>query len=205
MAGYLAAQKSKTGKLGFVGGMDIALIRNFLCAYIKGARYHNSGIKVEWDFIGTDFLAWNRPDDAYRLALKQIDNGADIIFSPSGGSSVGALRAAHERGVLGIGVDSNQNHLFPGSVLTSTLVKVDNAVFRALLAAQRNIWGGQIKNMGLQENGVGLAYDKHNAPLISEELKKKVEAIKEKIILKDIKLIDYMHEKECTVDGEILF
>tara|TARA_R110001583_G_scaffold9945_4_gene46307 strand:- start:15886 stop:16872 length:987 start_codon:yes stop_codon:yes gene_type:complete len=205
LAGYLASKKTKTNRLGFVGGMDIATIRSFLCGYISGARYYNPDIKVDWDFIGKDFLAWDRPEDAYQLALKQIDKGADIIFTPSGGSSIGALRATHERGVLGIGVDSNQNHLFPGSVLTSALVKVDNAVFRALLAAQRNIWGDQIKTMGLQENGVGLAYDKYNAPLISEKLRNEVEAVKEKIILKEIKINNYVHDKQCNINGEVLF
>lgn len=205
LAGYLASKKSKTAKLGFVGGMDIAIIRNFLCGYIQGAHYANPDIKIEWDFLGDNFLAWNMPDDAYRLALKQIDSGADIIYSPSGGSSVGALKAAYERGVLGIGVDRNQNHLFPGSVLTSVMVRVDNAAFRALLAAKRNIWGEQIKTMGLQENGVALAYDKYNAPLIFEALKKEVESIKAKIILKEIQIDDYTHTLECNIDGETLF
>ena len=205
LAGYLASKKSKTNRLGFVGGMDIASIRSFLCGYISGARYHNPDINVEWDFIGKDFLAWSRPEDAYHLALKQIDKGTDIIFTPSGGSSVGALRAAHERGVFGIGVDSNQNHLFPGSVLSSALVMVDNAVFRSLLAAKRNIWGDQIKIMGLQENGVALAYDKYNAPLISDKLRNEVEAVKEKIILKEIKVNNYMDDKQCNINGEVLF
>lgn len=205
LAGYLASKKTQTGKLGFVGGMDIAVIRNFLCGYIKGARYQNADIEVEYDFIGTDFLAWSRPEDAHKIALRQIDNGADIIFSPSGASSVGALRAAHEKGVFGIGVDSNQNSLFPGTILTSTLARVDNAVFRSLLAVHRNIWGDQVKNMGLQENGVGLAFDKYNAPLVSSKLREEIEGLKEKIILKEIELGDYMYEESCEIDGEVLF
>lgn len=205
LAGYLASRKSKTNKLGFVGGMDIPIIRNFLCGYINGAHYQNPDIEIEWDFIGKEISAWSKPEDAYKLALNQINSGADVIYTPSGGSSVGALKAAHEQGGLGIGVDSNQNYLYPGSVLTTALVNVDVVAFRALLAAHRNIWGDQFKVMGLQENGVGLAYDEYNAPLISPELRKEVDSVKEKLILKEIQIDNYVNVKQCIVNGEILF
>ncbi len=206
LAGYLASKQSKTKKLGFVGGMDIPLIRNFLCGYIKGAKYQNKNTKILYDFVGDDFSnAWNNKKAAFDLSSKQIKDGADIIFSPTGGSSLGALKAAHEKKVLGIGVDSNQNNIYPGSVLTSTMVRVDNAAFRSLMAAKRDIWGEQMKVMGLQENGVQLAFDKHNETLISKELRNELEHIKADIILKKIPLDDYTFTNTCKIENKVLF
>lgn len=205
LAGYLASRKSKTKKLAFIGGMELPLIRNFLCGYIKGAKYENPKTEVVYQFISNDFSAWNSPDKAFAIATEQIKGGADVIFSPSGGSAEGALKAAHENGVYGIGVDKNQNHLFPGSILTSTMVRVDNAVFRALFAAQRGVWGEQKKIMGLQEKGVELAFDKYNAPLVSNELQGELKKIEADIVLGKVDLPNYSFTNECIVDGEKLF
>lgn len=201
LAGFLASRKSRSKKLGFVGGMDIPLIRNFLCGYLKGAKHENPRSEVSYAYLGDDYNAWMNPEKAYQVASAQIVKGADVVFSPSGGSAQGALKAAHDKGVLGIGVDSNQNHLFPGSVLTSTMVRVDNAAFRALMAAQRNIWGEQTKNMGLQENGVELAFDRHNAALVPEALRAELDRLKADIVLGKIKLPAYSPEAKCVVDG----
>lgn len=205
LAGYLASRKSQTDTIGFVGGMEIAVIKNFLCGYLNGAHYANPETKVLSTFIGDDYTAWNNREKAYELTTDQISQGADVIFSPAGGSSVGALKAAHDKGKLGVGVDSNQNHLYPGSVLTSVLVRVDNAAFMALNAAHRGMWRDKIKVMGLQENGVGLAFDEHNAHLISEELRKEIEIVKSKIILGEIKLPNFRDTNTCYVGGEKLF
>ena len=205
LAGYLAAKKSQTNKIGFVGGMEIPVIKNFLCGYIKGARHAKKEIEVMYDFIGNDFTAWNDSAKGYDLTSRQIDQGADIIFGPAGGSSIGVLKAAHDKGKLGIGVDNNQNHLYPGSVLTSVMVRVDNAAYMALTAAHRGIWRDQIKTMGLQEKGVQLAYDQHNASLISDTLHAELENIKAAIILNKIALPSYLQTKECLIDGEKLF
>lgn len=205
LAGYLAAKKSKTKSIGFVGGMEIPAIKNFLCGYLQGAHYADHKVKVFYEYIGTDSSAWHNPDRGYAIASKQIKNGADIVFGPAGGSSVGILKAAHDKKKLGIGVDSNQNYLFPGSVLTSVVVRVDNAAYMSLTSAQRGIWRDQIKIMGLQEKGVGLAIDKYNASLISNELKKEIEKIKSDIILKKIKLDNYINSNECIVDGKKIF
>lgn len=205
LAGYLAAKTSKTGKIGFVGGMEVPIIKDFLCGYIQGAKHANPAIEVMYTFIGDDFNAWNNAPKGYALALEQIQQGADVVFGPAGGSSVGVLQAAHEQGKLGIGVDSNQNHLFSGSVLTSVVVRVDNAAYMALAAAQRGIWQNQVKVMGLQEKGVDLAYDAHNEALISPSLRKEVEHIRSEIILGKISLTHYAQRGVCTVNGKELF
>ena len=206
LAGYLASKKSKSKKLGFIGGMDIPLIRNFLCGYIKGAKYADPNTQIISQYVGRDSTdAWTSPDKAFSLALSQIKEGADVLFSPAGGSAIGVLKAASEKNLLAIGVDSNQNHLYPGNVLTSTLVRVDNAVFRSLIAAKREIWGDQMKVMGLQENGVGLAFDKYNKDLISKELKEEIEYLKADILLNKIDLPNYDLIKKCQHNGKILF
>lgn len=197
LAGYLAAKKSKTGKLGFIGGMDIPLIRNFMCGYVKGAKYANPDASVLSAFVANDFSAWASPDKAHDIAVGQINDGADVIFAPAGGSTQGALQAASEKGVLGVGVDSNQNHLFPGSVLTSAMVRVDNAAFLALMAAHRGVWRDQVKIMGLQENGVELAFDQYNAALIPAELRRELDDLKAKIVLGEIELPNFIFTNEC--------
>lgn len=198
LAGYLAVKKSPNKKLGFIGGMDIPLIRNFMCGYIKGAKYADKNAQVISAFISDDLTAWASPDKAYQIAGKQIAEGADVIFAPAGGSAWGALKAAHDKGVLGIGVDSNQNDLYPGSVLTSAMVRVDNAAYRALMASYQNIWRDQMKIMGLQEKGVELAFDKYNAHLISPEMRKEIAQLEADIVLGKIRLPNYVFDEKCS-------
>ena len=205
LAGYLAAKKSKTNTIGFVGGMEIPVIKNFLCGYIKGAKYANPDAKVFYEFIGQDFNAWNNPKKGYDLAKKQILNGADVVFGPAGGSSLGILKAAHDLKKLGIGVDRNQNGYFPGSVLTSVMVRVDNAAYMALTTAYKGIWRDNIKIMGLQEKGLKLTFDKYNESLISTKLREELDKISADIILKKIKLPNYTQTKECSYKGEKIF
>jgi basic membrane protein A len=205
LSGYLAAKKSKTQKIGFVGGAKIPVIKNFLCGYIKGAKYANKDIVIEHEYIGSDMHAFINPNRAYEIAKEQIKNGADVIFAPAGHSSVGALKAVNETKVYGIGVDSNQNGLYPGRILTSAMVRVDNAIMRALMAAKNNIWGPQMKIMGLQENGVELAFDEYNKNLVSEELRKDIERLIADIVLKKIELQHYAFKNECIYEGKKLF
>lgn len=205
LAGYLAAKKSKTKKIGFLGGADIPVIQNFLCGYIKGAKYADKNILIDYKYLGHDFQTWVHSHAEYDIATKLIKNGSDVIFVPAGGNSIGALKAAHDNHVYGIGVDANQNYLFPGSVLTSVVSRVDNAIYRSLMAAKENIWGEQIQKMGLQEKGVGLAFDKYNKDLISKELRDQIDQITADIILKKINLEDYSESNACIYEGKKLF
>lgn len=205
LAGYLAVKKSKTKKIGFLGGADMPVIKNFLCGYIKGAKYADKNVLIDYKYLGRDFDAWLNSKAEYDIVTKQIENGSDVIFAVAGGNTKGALRAAHDNNVYGIGVDANQNHLYPGSVLTSVMVRIDNAIFRALMAAHANIWGAQRRTAGLQEHGVELAFDEYNKNLISKELRDKLDQITSDIILKNINLEDYSSLNACIYEGEVLF
>lgn len=205
LAGYLAVKKSKTKKIGFLGGAEMPVIKNFLCGYIKGAKYADKNAEVDYKYLGRDFDAWLKSNAEYDIVTKQIKNGSDVIFAAAGGNTIGALKAAHDNNVYGIGVDANQNHLFPGSVLTSAMVRIDNAIFRALMAAKANIWGEQKRVVGLQEKGVQLAFDKYNQSLISKELRDQLTQITSDIILKNINLPHYSLLNACMYEGKKIF
>ena len=136
LVGVLAAMASKTGKVGFVGGMDIPLIRKFACGYVQGVKAANPDAEVFQNMTGDTGAAWNDPVKGGELAKSQIDRGADVIYHAAGGTGIGVLQAAADAGKLGIGVDSNQNYLHPGKVLTSMLKRVDNAVYDAMMDVQ---------------------------------------------------------------------
>lgn len=205
LAGYLAGRKSQTGKVGFIGGVDIPIIRDYLCGYIKGVNHADPDVEVLFDFVGEGFKGWNDRPRAAELANAQINKGADILYTAAGPSGVGALEAAHRRGKLGIGVDQNQNGLYPGSVLTSTQVHVDQTIFRALMASYHNVWGEQLKLFGIQEGALELAFDEHNAALIAPDLKRDLLLIQEAIVLNRIKLPRYTEHEPCVLDGNLLF
>jgi basic membrane protein A and related proteins len=158
LVGLLAAQASKSGKVGFVGGMDIPLIRKFACGYVQGVKYAKKDAEVFQNMTGTTGAAWNDPVKGGELAKSQIDRGADVIYHAAGGTGIGVLRAAADAGKLGIGVDSNQNMLHPGKVLTSMVKRVDVATHTAFTQARDQNWGGH-RILGLKEDGVAWADD----------------------------------------------
>jgi basic membrane protein A len=148
---------------------------------------------------GTTGAAWNDPVKGGELAKSQIDRGADVIYHAAGGTGVGVLQAAADAGVLGIGVDSNQNHIHPGQVLTSMLKRVDNAVYDALMDVETGQWSAGVIVMGLAEDGVGYALDENNADLITDEMKAAAEEARAKIISGEIKVHDYTTDGACPV------
>jgi basic membrane protein A len=192
LVGMLAAMASKTGKVGFVGGMDIPLIRKFECGYEQGAKYANPKAEVFQNMTGTTGAAWNDPARGGELAKAQFAKGADVVFAAAGGTGIGVYQAAKDSGKLAIGVDSNQNYLQPGTMLTSMLKRVDVAV----LNASKNFKAGST-NLGLKEDGVGYALDAFNAKLVTADMKKKVEAAKAAIISGKIKVADYSADNAC--------
>ena len=197
LVGMLAAMASKTGKVGFVGGMDIPLIRKFACGYVQGAKAVNPDIEIYQNMTGTTGAAWNDPVKGGELAKSQFDRGADVVYHAAGGTGLGVLQAAADAGKLGIGVDSNQNYLHPGAVLTSMLKRVDNAVFNAFNDGTSGKWSSGIQALGLKEEGVGYALDEHNAKLISDDMQSKVDEARQKIISGDIQVHDYMSDNQC--------
>ncbi len=191
LVGMAAAMASKTGKVGFVGGMDIPLIRNFAYGYEQGVKYVAPKDEVFVNMTGTTPAAWNDPAKGAELAQSQFDRGADVVYAAAGGTGIGVLQAAANSGKLSIGVDSNQNYLHPGSVLTSMLKRVDVAVYNAFKTAQDGTWKAGENNLGLAENGVGYALDDNNRKLITPEMEAKLEAAKAKIISGELKVSPY--------------
>jgi basic membrane protein A len=192
LVGMLAAMASKTGKVGFVGGMDIPLIRRFALGYEEGAKYVNPSVEVFQNMTGTTPAAWNDPTRGGELARGQFSRGADVVFAAAGATGIGVLQAAKDQGKLSIGVDSNQNHLHPGSVLTSMVKRVDNAVYETFKTAKAGTWKPGILVLGLAEDGVGYALDDNNAKLITAAMKTKVDAARGDIIAGKIKVSDAM-------------
>ncbi|HVM83029.1 MAG TPA: BMP family ABC transporter substrate-binding protein [Candidatus Binatia bacterium] len=197
LVGALAALTSKSGKVGFVGGMDIPLIRRFGCGYAQGVKYEASGDTVFENMTGTTPAAWNDPTKGGELAKGQFDQGADVVFAAAGGTGVGVYQAAKDNSKLAIGVDSNQNYLHPGTMLTSMMKRVDVAVYNSAKAAADGTWKAGAQVLGLKEGGVDWAYDKYNKPLVSDDVKAKVDAAKADIISGKIQVHDYMADNSC--------
>lgn len=200
LVGALAAMKSETGNIGFVGGMDVPLIHRFYCGYAYGARAVNPDVELQEAYTGTTPAAWNDPVTAGELAKAQMDAGADIVFAAAGGSGLGVLQAMADAGKYSIGVDSNQNHLHPGSVLTSMLKRVDNAVYTAFVEAgdDATFKPGRI-DLGLADEGVGYALDENNADLITDEMQAKVEELKAGVIDGSVEVHDYYTDNACPL------
>jgi basic membrane protein A len=192
LVGMAAAMASKTGKIGFVGGMDIPLIRKFALGYEEGARYVNPKIEVFQNMTGTTPAAWNDPTRGGELARSQFDRGADVVYAAAGGTGVGVLQAAKDKGRLAIGVDSNQNHIHPGTILTSMVKRVDLAVYESFKTARDGTWKPGVRNLGVAEGGVGYSLDQHNRSLITADMEKKLQQARADIVAGKIKVTDYM-------------
>lgn len=192
LVGMAAALSSKTGKVGFVGGMDIPLIRKFAMGYAEGAKYANSSTEVFQNMTGTTPAAWNDPTKGGELAKSQFDRGADVVFAAAGGTGIGVYQAAKDSGKFAIGVDSNQNYMHPGTMLTSMTKRVDVAVREAFETAKAGTWQAGIKILGLKEGGVGYAMDRHNKGIMSADVVAKIEKARADIIAGTLKVTNYM-------------
>jgi basic membrane protein A len=192
LVGMMAALASKSGKVGFVGGMDIPLVRKFLCGYEQGAKHANPRVEVISAMTGTTPAAWTDPARGAELTKAQIAQGVDVVFAAAGTTGLGIMQAAKDAGKLSIGVDSNQNHLHPGSVLTSMVKRVDLAVYEAFKGVKPGITA-----LGLKEGGVDYALDEHNAKLVTPEMKRRVDEAKAAIIDGRLKVIDYTAANAC--------
>ena len=196
LVGVMAAMASQSKKVGFVGGMDIPLIRKFGCGYVGGAKAAGA-TEVIQNMTGDTPAAWNDPTKGGEIAKTQIDQGADVIYAAAGGTGVGVLQAAADAGKLGIGVDSNQNGLQPGKVLTSMLKRVDVAVYNAFNDAKEGKFTPGMNNLGLAEGGVDYAMDDNNKDLVTEEMKAAVEKAKADIIAGTIQVHDFRSDNAC--------
>ena len=197
LVGMLAAMASKSGTVGFVGGMDIPLIRHFGCGYAQGAKAVNPDISIVANMTGTTPTAWNDPVKGSEITKAQISQGADVVYAAAGGTGVGVLQTAADEDILSIGVDSNQNYLHPGQVLTSMLKRVDVAVYEAMKAGEDVETG--VFTMGLSDEGVGYALDDNNASLITADMQAAVDDARQKIIDGELEVTAYYTNDSCPV------
>ncbi|MGI9525399.1 MAG: BMP family lipoprotein [Hyphomicrobiaceae bacterium] len=196
LVGVAAAKASKTGRVGFVGGMDIPLIRKFACGYVQGATAAGA-TEVLQNMTGTTPSAWNDPTKGAELARAQMDRGADVVYHAAGGTGLGVIRAVADAGKLAIGVDSNQNGIAPGSVLTSMLKRVDVAAYQTFKDAKDGKFTPGVLILGIAENGIDWAVDDNNKPLLNAEIMSSVEAAKAGILSGQIKVHNYETDKNC--------
>jgi basic membrane protein A len=191
LVGAIAGLVTKTGKVGFVGGMDIPLIHKFEVGYIEGVKYVNPDAEVLVAYAGSGPQAFSDPVKGKSLALSQFDRGADVIFQAAGSTGNGVIDAAQERGLYAIGVDANQNYMAPGHVLTSMLKRVDVAVFQIIKDVVEGKFEGGKHTYGLEIDGVGYALDEYNKDLIPDDVLARVEEIKAGIVSGAIHVTDY--------------
>jgi len=198
LVGIAAAKASKSGTVGFIGGMDIPLIRKFACGYVQGVKAAAPGDTVIQNMTGTTPSAWNDPVKGAELTKAQIAQGADVVYAAAGGTGVGVLQTAADENIYSIGVDSNQNYMHPGSVLTSMMKRVDVAVYNAFKAGADVQPGFHV--LGLANGGIDYALDDNNAAVFTPEIKAAVDAAKAGIIDGSIQVHDYMSDNSCPVE-----
>ena len=199
LVGVLAAMASKTHKVGFVGGMDVPLIRRFACGYAQGIHYADPKAELIQSMAGTTPSAWTDPARGGELARQQFDRGVDVIYAAAGETGLGVLQAAADAHRYGIGVDSNQNYLHPGTMLTSMVKRVDIVAYNALRASAAGTWKAGYTILGLKEGGVDWAFDQFNAKLITAAMKAKVDQAKADIISGKLKVHDYESTNSCNL------
>lgn len=182
LAGMLAAMASKSGRIGFIGAIDIPLIRKFSTGYEFGAHYARPDAQVLLNFVGVTPAAFNDPTTAGEVARSQLIRGADVLFAGAGLSNIGIFDAAKGQGDLAIGVDANQNGLYPGTILTSQLKRVDTAVYESFMAGKEGFWRPGVRELGLKEKGVDIVFDQYNAALVTDDMRFRIERARNAII-----------------------
>ncbi len=197
LVGMMAAMASQTGTVSFVGGMDIPLIQKFACGYAQGVKAVDPEASIIVNYTGTTPAAWNDPVKGGELTRAQISQGSDVVYAAAGGTGVGVLQTAADEGVLSIGVDSNQNYMHPGSVLTSMVKRVDNAVYDSFKSGEEGTLEPGLVTADLESEGVGYAVDENNEPLVTDEMRAAVEEARRKIIDGEIEVHDYTTDNAC--------
>jgi basic membrane protein A len=199
LVGIMAAMASKSGKVGFVGGMDIPLIHKFACGYVQGVKATKADATVFQNMTGDTGAAWNDPVKGGEITKGQMAKGADVVYAAAGATGLGVLQAAADGGALSIGVDANQNYLHPGKVLTSMVKRVDVAVYNVMKGGVAGFKPG-IQALGLAEDGVGYAMDDNNKPLVTAEMQAAVDKAKADIVSGALKVHDYMEDNKCPAE-----
>ncbi len=187
LVGAIAAQVSKTGKVGFIGGMESPIIKKFERGYTTGARYINPDIKIEIGYVGLTASAFKNPAKAKELALGQYNKGVDIIYQASGASGLGVFEAARVEKKYVIGTDQNQENEVPGYVVTSMIKAVDQSVFKTIKAVKDGTFsGGKLNVFGIEANDTDYIYNENNKSFITDEIYSKTEELRKKILSGEI-------------------
>jgi basic membrane protein A len=199
LVGMAAAMASKSKKVGYINAMNMPLLNAFECGYVQGVKFVDPKIEVLSNVVGSTPSSFNDPGRGGEIAKSQFDRGADVVFPVAGPTGLGVFQAAKDAKKLAIGVDSNQNHIQPGTVLTSMMKRIDNAVFDTMLAAKNGQWKAGSREMGLKEGGVDWALDANNRALISADMEKKINDAKAKIIDGKLAVVDFRSKNSCPV------
>ncbi len=186
LVGALAALKSESNKIGYIGGADVPLLQEFEAGYIAGIQKINPEAEVTVEYISKDATGFNQRERAKAIALSQYASGIDVIYAVAGGSGQGVLEAAREQKQFIIWVDSNGNHLAPGLVLTSMIKEISSSVQHIVGETAAGNFMAGIRLFGIEDGGVSYAVDEHNRPLLSEDIIATVESLKAKIITGEI-------------------
>ena len=186
LVGAIAGLKTESGKIGYIGGVDVPLLREFEAGYVAGVHAVNPDAVVSIEYISEDIGGFNQPDKAKEIALTQYEGGVNVIYTAAGGSGLGVLQAAQGQGKYVIWVDSNGNHLAPGTVLTSMVKQIENSVYGVISETIDGTFMGGIRYLGLADGGVDYALDEHNRSELSDEIIATVESLRAKIIAGEI-------------------
>jgi basic membrane protein A len=191
LVGAIAAMVSKSKTFGFIGGMDIPLIRRFQMGYEAGIKHIEPTAKVISNYVGVTSEAWNNPPKGKELALAQYQKGAEVIFAAAGASNGGLFDAVEEKKKFAIGVDSNQNWVKPGLVLTSMMKRVDVAVFQAISDIKTKKFTGGVARFGLENQGIDFAVDEFNKKVLPQSVIDRANKLKQEIISGKLKVPDF--------------
>jgi len=194
LAGALAGWMTRTNKIGFIGGLDDPVIQSFKTGYMEGARYANPKIRVSVNFVktGNDYSGFIQPEKGKQLAVAQYNQGIDIIFSAAGMTGNGIIWAAQKEKKWVIGVDSDQDHMARGHVLTSMMKRLDHSTYYQISQYMKNKFQPGIHYFGLKEKGVSLSPMKYTQHIISKDIQKRLKMIEAKIISRDINVTNYL-------------
>jgi basic membrane protein A len=198
IVGAIAALKSKSGVVGFIGGMDVPVIKSFGCGFAQGVKYINPKAKILVEMVGDDHTAFNNPKKAKQIAQEMIEKGADVIYHAADRSGKGLIKAAIENDIYAVGVDFNQNPQAPGYILTSMLKRLDVAIYKVLLDSLNNQLSTDDIVLGLKEKGVSWSLDKYNIDLIDKKSLDRIEEIEFNVIHNIIDVEDYVKEQKCS-------
>lgn len=199
IVGMAAAMSSKSKKVGYINAMNMPLLNAFECGYVQGVKYVDPKVEVLSNVIGSTPSSFNDPGRGAEIAKSQFDRGADVVFPVAGPTGLGVFQAAKDAKKLAIGVDSNQNSIVPGTVLTSMVKRIDQAVYDNLLAAKNGQFKAGVREMGLKEGGVDWALDQHNRALITPEMEKKIKDARQQIIDGKLTVVDFRSKNACPV------